>query len=690
MPQQFSTSILKLGSGIVTTTGNDIFVNSIKVGSSLSGWVVNTVSGGLQQQIFETGAASVAYANTASATVYGVVTGMSGQAVIDYATKTSLAATGQQAWTAADNNGINLSGNLTQTGATLYALISAASAGVSSLNGQSGILTITGTGSVAVIVNGSTFTISGIAGASATSADLTATGVTLGAKIDSVSGWVNNVVSGGLEVRITATGNSAVSHANGIGSIISGNLTQTGITLNSKIDSLSGFVGNVSGGLEARIQLTGQTAWTHGQNNALNLSGTIQSTGTSLQNQINAITAGTGAVLNNVVFTTGIQYIEGTKYFIGNTYIDNLFVTGTQTVINTQDLYIADNWMTLNATGGARDSAIFVSTGFTGASATGGVFGFDVPSNTWRFGIASQTTDLVTLPRVASGEAVDLVDSKVNSLSGFTVTVVSGGLETRIVATGNAAISHANGIGSIISGNLTQTGATLNNKINALSGFVGNVSGGLETRIFATGTAAVTHANGIGSIISGNLTQTGVALINRDLLVSGWLSTGLANTGSAAVNHANGIGFIISGNLTQTGIALMNRDLLVSGWLTTGLANTGSAAVNHANGIGAIISGNLTQTGVTLGSKIDNLSGFYTGSMLAYVTGIISGEDFVYINHLNHTFAGIPKVVVELELTNQATVYFHSVSGRSATGFYLLFSNRIEESGLLANVIAKL
>jgi hypothetical protein len=893
MPRSFSAKNILLGSGLLSATGNSLYLNAIAVNGSASGVAsLNSATGNINL----TGAGNVTVSVNNQVITFSGDTGV----YANFATTANLALTGQAAWTAAQNNAINLSGNLTQTGIALINLITAASAGVSSLNNASGVVSIVGAGNVSVTTSGQTITVSGneantsnnnyvyLTGSqivtglksfnsgviiSGNGADFSiggfvpswqegrvfydstehtlayyndANGVTVNVGQESlirvanrnsstipngsvvyISGaqgnrpiaqlpiasspsadksvgvatmdiggmqngyvttfglvhdlnlsafqegdlvYLSSITSGGfqntppnapdrvikvgtvinnsasvgilfvnvvpvhenlkdlndvfistgallngdllsynstsglwlrspnfsgvLDTKIASTGQAAWTAAQNNAVNLSGNLTSTGSTLDGKINSLSGFIGNVSGGLETRIfqtgaanitysnsigvsvsgsiattgqqainyansigvstsgtiALTGQAAWTAANNNALNLSGNLQLTGSNLQTQINNIAGGTGNILTNVVFTTGAQYIVGTKYFIGNTYIDNLFVTGSQTVINTQDLYIADNWITLNATGGARDSAIFISTGFTGISATGGVLGFDVPSSTWRFGLGSQQTDLVNLPSIASGEAVTAVDSKVNSLSGFT-TNLSGAINTILIATGNAAISHANGIGSILSGNLTQTGVNLGSKIDSLSGFVGNVSGGLETRIFQTGAANITYSNSIGVSTSGTI----------------------ATTGQQAVNYANSIGASASGTI----------------------ASTGSAAVIHANGIGIIISGNLTQTGVNLGSKIDSLSGYsnnifvQTGTILTYATGIVTGSDQVYINHLNHVFSTIPKVVAELETTNQNYMYYHIISGRSTTGFYLLFSDIIAETGLYANIIAK-
>lgn len=164
---------------------------------------------------------------------------------------------------------------------------------------------------------------------------------------------------------------------------------------------------------------------------------------------------------------------------------------------------------------------------------------------------------------------------------------ISGGLEARIAITGNSTVTHANSIGIVLSGGLTTTGQTLQSRIDLLSGNLiqtgvqltnrdNSISGGLEVRLVATGNAAVAHANVIGGIISGNLTQTGLqigllsgaiatklantgaALWQRDLDISGALEIRIATTGSSAIMHANSVGDILSGKLTQTGVQLLN------------------------------------------------------------------------------------------------------------------------------------
>lgn len=60
---------------------------------------------------------------TTGTNLYNLITALSGQSNLNYATITNLASTGQQSWLAANNNGLNLSGNLQTTGSNLYNLV---------------------------------------------------------------------------------------------------------------------------------------------------------------------------------------------------------------------------------------------------------------------------------------------------------------------------------------------------------------------------------------------------------------------------------------------------------------------------------------------------------------------------------------------------------------------------------------
>jgi len=662
---------------------------------SLSGYVGN-VSGALQAQL-NTLSGATGLAGTGSY-LYGLITGLSGQAVTDYATKTQLTQTGvdliahdllisgvlatgiansgQQAWTAAQNNALNLSGTIAQTGA----------AAVAYANGVGTIL----------------------------SGNLTLTGQTLQGRINSLSGFVGNV-SGGLETRIVATGNSAVSHANGIGQIISGNLTLTGQTLDNKVNALSGFVGNVSGGLEVRITATGSSAVIHANGIGSGLSGNLASTGAilgaliiasgnaavahangmgsiisgnltltgqTLDNKINALSGFVGQVSGGLearIRATGNAAVAHANS-IGQTISGNLSQTGV--TLYQQTTGLSGFMITLIQAASAGVSALNGLSGVLTIAGTGSVRVFTVGSTILVSG-DSDPTFYATVPFVtgvsgdlqnqinllATGASLESTGQQlytlVTGLSGQAVidyatktqlTQTGATLGALIISTGNAAVAHANGIGVNLSGNLAQTGSVLDGRINSLSGFVGNASGGLEARITATGTAAVNHANGVGSIISGNLTQTGATLNGRITSLSGFV-----------------------GN--------------VSGGLEVRIAATGNSAIAHTNGMGTILSGNLTQTGVALGQQIAALSGYLTGTnggVFSYLTGLLpTGLDSYYIWH-PVVFATIPRVTVTFELSGAANgMYGVAISGRSTTGFYALLTDTVDTSGVYLDVVAK-
>jgi hypothetical protein len=103
---------------------------------------------------------------------------------------------------------------------------------------------------------------------------------------------------------------------------------------------------------------------------------------------------------------------------------------------------------------------------------------------------------------------------------------ISGSIS--VAGTGNIS-AHTIGQSIYISGNS-------NDALN-LSGYIDSVSGGLEARIRATGQAAWTAGQNNALNISGNLTQTGVRLITSINTLSGNLTT----TGQTLVNLINGL-----------------------------------------------------------------------------------------------------------------------------------------------------
>jgi hypothetical protein len=172
------------------------------------------------------------------------------------------------------------------------------------------------------------------------------------------------------------------------------------------------------------------------------------------------------------VNTTGAETILGDKTFHDKVYINNLYVTGLETIINTTNTNVASNYLLLNLTGGAVDGGIFFITGsgLTGINDSGAIIGFD-HSDKFKFGIATRASDLSTLDTIASYEEV---------------TGISGGLQTQIStlnsATGSYVLNSQTGqfyANSNPSGFIT--GVDLSSY--ATQTYVTGISGELQTQI---------------------------------------------------------------------------------------------------------------------------------------------------------------------------------------------------------------
>lgn len=639
---QTGVTLYALASGVsgnLTATGAALYTfaagisgNIILTGQSLFARD-GIISGALDTKIVGTGQS-----------LYTIITGMSGQANVNYATLTNLVLTGQQAWGAADSNGRTLSGNLTASGAALGAQIislsgftigasGALQAQIAGANGTqvqvtgSSTLTnanFTGIGSVTVTLSGSRIFVSGAAGGvsqgqlDALSGYSDATFATK-SSLDLVSGNLiqtgvqlinrDSAISGGLEVRIVATGNSAVGHANGIGQVISGNLTLSGVALYSMLTGASGLANGASVVLSGALTQTGVQLQSIITNTGLAiglisgaLATQLTNTGAALIARDTTISGGlevrialSGQTLYS--FITGMSGQDSTDYATkvslastgqqawgaadanGRNVSGNLTTTGV--TLGTQIISLSG--FTINVSGALQAQ-------IAGANGTQvQVTGSSTLTNANLTGVGTVTL-LLSGSRVFVSGAAGLTQAQLDSLSGYSdATYV-----TKISL-------------DLVSGNVTQTGVQLINRDNA-------ISGGLEARITATGNSAINQANSIGQTLSGNLTQTGlqvglvsgaialnltntgVALINRDAAISGGLEVRVTASGQSVLAHANSVGQTLSGNLTTTGLAIG----LLSGTLDTKIVATGTTVVTHANGIGTIISGNLTQTGVTL------------------------------------------------------------------------------------------
>jgi hypothetical protein len=551
-------------SGVLTQSGIALIARDLVISGVLDSRILGTgtnailfasgLSGILQSQI--NSLASSANLTATGSNLFNIITGFSGQANTNFATIINLQSTGQQiglsisgasgvlssqialtgssAWNAANNNGINLSGNLTQTGSILNSqnsalsgfltgvsgylssLIQGSVGGVSSINGQSGVVSINGAGNITVTTGSNTITISGNTGAYANFAtviNLSLTGLNLYNLITGASGQANT----DFATKIS--------------------LTQSGATLGSQINSLSGFSTGLSGFLQSQIVLTGQANSISANNNAINLSGQLTLTGQSLISAINSVSGG----LETRIAATGAANI-----IYSNSIAANLSGALAQSGI----LFFARDL----ATSGVQDTKIF-NTGST-------------------------------------------LDSKINTLSGYTNNI-SGVIQSQItILNNNTGLYYLN----------TNPSGFINTLSGLSTGFITGISGVLQVQISSTNS----NLNGLSGVFDSKITATGVSLSARDLAISGALQAQIGAggaqikvTGSASIAIADftGIGttivfysgnqIFISGAQAGAGAGDVTQAQLnsLSGWTNTNLSQTGSNLYNLITGLSGSITG---------------------------------------------------------------------------------------------------
>lgn len=526
---------------------------------------------------------------------------------------------------------------------------------------------LTGRGSVVVTVAGSVVSISGSAAGAGevTSAQLTATGVTLGVKVDSLSGWAASAAN------LSATG----SNLDGKINTLTANLTSTGVTLGEQITALSGSAASsanltstgatlvqrdldISGGLEARIfqsgftalnaantvtASTGQQAWLAAQNNATNLSGNLTATGQNLS----AIKVTGSSIVNTPNFTgiggtavilSGLMVlISGGAGGGGDVTFAQLAATGAMLDGRIDSL---SGWSAsaanLQATGttlinliSAASAGVSTLNGASGVLTLAGAGNVTITTDGQTItasGSGGDTSSFATIANLAATGST--LDVKIGVLSGWSASAAN------LAATG----STLDGRITTVTNNLVTTGFNLNGKIDSLSGWSANIATNLGT----TGSTL----DGRITTVADNLATTGAGLDGKINTLSGWsasatnlgatgsvldgrittVATNLAATGSALDGKVNTLsGWAASAtNLTATGVTLGGKADSLSGWAASSvnLTSTGSVLDGRIN----TVASNLTSTGVTLGAKVDALSGWSASALNLAASGTTLDE----------------------------------------------------------------
>jgi hypothetical protein len=600
----------------------------------------------------------------------------SSSASTTYATIINLASTGSTLTSSI--NSLNsaftgFTGNLDTTYATDSQLISTGSTLVNSISSLSGTLTsnyatinnLNSTGStleanIASTGNTLNLSINSLSGTLtstyATITNLASTGSTLNNSINSLSGTLTSTYA--TINNLASTGSTLQSNIN----TLTNNLNSTGNTLDNKIGSLSGTLTSTyatisnlaSTGSTLNTKINDLSGYVNTQDNSI--SNNLIFTGNTLQNSINSLSGSS-------VLLYGDQSVGGIKTFRDNVYINNLYVTGTETIVNTAQINLASNYLLLNITGGAVDGGIFFVTGsgLTGVNDTGPIIGFD-HVNKFKFGISTRNSDLSTLPDIASVQDIIAYSGVADNKFSTIINLASTGntLEQKIsslsgtLTSNYATISNLSSTGSTlqsnintVASNLITTGNTLQNNINTVSSNLISTGNTLEGKISSlSGTltsnyATITNLALTGSTLVTNLASTGSTLNSSINSLSGTLTSNyatiinLASTGSTLNSNINSLSGTLTANyatisnLASTGSTLVGSINSLSGTLTSTYAT-----ISNLASTGSTLAANLASTGSTLQTNINNLSG-YTNSTFATITNLASTGSTLTTNLIN-------------------------------------------------------
>lgn len=646
-PNQMVTSLTQGANILITNNGNGSFT----ISSTASGSGINTgVLTGYFYPRFEnpnqyvSGNSGVLYVDDVSgilngqlligstgdnAFIQGHLIGVSGIVVQSGSGSLTIAYTGAVGGvTFADLTGASgtLVSRIDSTGAYIISLISAASAGVSAVNGKSGILTLGGLGSVSVTTGaaGNIF-ISGDTGAYADFVTRSESGqfyptsnpnayITSSA-LAPITTWTGGSTGlyyprgtnpSGYLVSADLSSYATIAYVNNISGVLDVRLFNTGLNLQSQISSLGVWTGastglyyprstNPSGYLvSADLSAYATTASVNSVSGALNTR--LVSTGSNLQTQISAIGTWTGA-------STGLYYPRGTNPS-GYLVAADLSAYATISLVSTAS--------------GTLQTQITSLTNWTGAST--GIYVLRSESGQFASVLLVNNTSGALNTRIFNTGAnlqgqIDAITAATGGFqgSGTQVRVVGGSVLASANLTGTNGVSVFTGV----SGQVVFSGENL---VTSTSGNV-TVQGGAT---ISDGQLLI-GSSGANAFEQASLTQlTGIILVPG----SGSLGIGIDVT-----KVVTGIFAGTNVSITPNGAGGFTINSTASGG--TGSANTGELTgifyprYANPNGYASGQSGTLI---------VPNASGIQNGMLLigssgddAFISGVLAGNNGISI-----------------------------------------------------------
>jgi hypothetical protein len=274
-------------------------------------------------------------------------------------------------------------------------------------------------------------------------------------------------------------------------------------------------------------------------------SGTFNQSGISLKNDITNLANSTDKFLR---LDSTTQSIVGDKTFLGNVVIQNLTVTGTQSIASSSDLTIASNYIVINSGDQGGNGISLLSGGLridrgTGAAYPDAIFQYNENEKRFEFGVEGSLSGIAPIETLNT--TISNLATTGNTLSN-SISLMSGSFN-------NSGTNVINNINSL-SGSLNTSGGNLISSINSLSGALNQSGINLSINI---------------SNVQTNLNLTGANL--TELLRTGYLNltsnqeiTGVKNFITPPT--INGLEIVTSNNIgDQINLVLQTGNQTISG-----------------------------------------------------------------------------------------------------------------------------
>lgn len=567
------------------TLSLDVSSGASGVNDSINGLTGSITIGGVNGNLISISGQTIWVSGTSgyNAAVYSTIANLQGQGanlsgnltLTGQTLLTTIAATGQQAWTTANNNGLNSSGALVAASGALVTQIQSA-AGVLSLNGATGLLTLTAApspaGYIGVSLSGTTLYISGVSAANGALALATHTtsGGGLGLGPDN-SIWRTGPNT--IQSNSTVTANGLISLNNvqlgGNSNLYFGNNAKW---VSPDLITLAAF--NNAGTLNANL-IAGTGILVGGA--FLGVTGNYTPSGAASVAQLfalsgfdaSALTTLSGWLTNagtsNVVYTTGAQTVTAVKTFTTGIVIGSAPISVQPSLFQVQQN--GQKGVFFTTTGTPVDVVVFNNG--QGLNAYGSRLSFAAS--------AANTPNAY----IAGGWGNSTNDGKVGVF-----TSADGGVTYTQAATftsGRVGIGTANPTAALeVVGNQFFHGGALN--VDQIQGYTnGRVTlggGAVATELFSNGAQAIALTNGNVGIGLTNPTSTfvvsGTSLFTNVMVLGSGLVMGTSDVTGGGLNLGPGITLFRAGN----NVARLNTN-------SSTMVEVGANYVQIGGGVGA-------------------------------------------------------------------------------------------------------